>query len=152
MVPARLACLLCLPVGLLVLAAGCGKKEAYDTAEVTGRVLFNGEPLPGGRVTFVAVKGGTAVPGTIDEKGNYKVQAPVGEVQISVDNSGLDPLKGGRMGSRSLPPLKRPGQKEPETLKGTYVPIPNKYYDPTKSGLTYTVKSESQKHDIELKE
>lgn len=141
-------CWLC---GLLVLAAGCNTKRQVEHVPVTGRVLYNGEPLLGGRLQFVTVQGAFASSGKIDEKGNYKIEAPVGDVMISVDNrmlqgetaSHMDVMKKG---------AGRPGQADPEPLKGTYKQIPDKYYTPDTSGLTYTVKPGPgpQTHDIEL--
>jgi hypothetical protein len=141
----------CLPCCLLVLAAGCRPSRTVEHVEVTGRVLYNGQPLPGGRVAFVTVVGAFASNGNIDEQGNYKIQAPVGDVTISVDNRMLrgQPLgksEGMKKGAG------RPEQPDPDPVKGTYKQIPSKYYTPDTSGLTYTVTSGPQKHDIELKD
>jgi hypothetical protein len=130
---------------VLAFAYGCATKHKYDTAEVTGKVTFKGKPLPGGSITFVAVKGGTATSGIIEESGDYKVSAPIGEVKIQVDNRSLEKKKG-----PTGPILKRPDQGEPNTAKGTYVAIPEKYYTADDTPLTYTVKSGSQIHDISL--
>jgi len=131
-------------VVLAVVAVGCGKRVSYDTAEVTGKVMFKGKPLPGGMVNFVADKGGIANGAVIDENGNYKVAAPVGDVRISVDNRMLE--KKGPTG----PILRRPDSEAPTVLKGTYVPIPEKYTAIDYSKLTYKVVPGSQTHDIEL--
>jgi hypothetical protein len=131
---------------LLVLAAGCSG-TSVDHAEVSGRVLFNGEPLPGGRVTFVATNGGFAITVNFDENGNYKIKAPVGDVQIGVDNRMLSPRF-------AHPPVtsegmkKRSGAANPVT--GTYVPIPTKYHHPDQSGLVYKVVKGAQTYDIPL--
>src|SRR5207245_1678259 len=89
----RPACWRCLPLGLLLLAAvggGC-KPPAVETAAVSGTVKFKGKPLPGGRVTFVADKGGTSASAVIEENGSYKVAGvPVGTVHITVDNRMLE--------------------------------------------------------------
>jgi hypothetical protein len=138
----------CFPLGLLVLAvaaAGCGGQRAnYQTAEVSGQVKYKGKPLPGGRVNFVADKGGVAASATIDENGNYKISAPIGDVRISVDNRMLE-----KKGS-SGPVLRRPDSEEPTVPKGTYVPIPEKYGTTDFSGLTYKVVPGTQTHDIDL--
>jgi hypothetical protein len=152
----RLAC--CgLSLGLLLVITGCkGRPHSVEHAEISGKVLFQGKPLPGGVVNFVAVNGGFANTGVIDENGNYQLKAPVGEVRIGVSNKML----------RSGAPTKEGGQKkEPKTareektadqkkgqrgVKGRYVDIPPSYTDPSTSGLTYTVKPGAQTHDIEL--
>jgi hypothetical protein len=130
-----------------VLAAGCGGTST-DHAEVSGRVLFNGEPLSGGRVTFAATKGGFATTANIDENGNYKIKAPIGDVQIGVDNRMLNP----RAINAPLPTgekLKKSGGT-PNPVKGTYVAIPSKYYIPAESGLAYKVVKGAQTYDIPL--
>jgi hypothetical protein len=49
-----------------------------------------------------------------------------------------------------MPGLKRPGSEEAHPPAGHYVNIPNKYRDPTESGLTYNVVPGSQTFDIKL--
>jgi hypothetical protein len=137
----------CLLFGFLALAlagGGCAKRGGYDTADVTGKVLFKGKPLPGGQVTFVAVQGGTATTGTIDENGSYSVKAPVGDVRIAVDNRML------RKTASKGPMLKRPDAEGPSTLKGEYVHYNEKYYGPDTSGLTFKVEKGTNTHDINL--
>jgi hypothetical protein len=141
---------------LLVLAAGCpNKKKAPDYADVSGTVYFKGKPLPGGQVTFVT-EGGFTGSATIDENGKYKVNAPMGDVKISVDNAMLQPaITGGRRGPgppAKMPGLKRPDSEAPHKMPGHFVPIPQKYYNPQESGLTYKVVSGAQTFDIKLVE
>jgi hypothetical protein len=145
---------LCLTLGLLVLAAGCTKRRKdAEYSEVSGRVLYKNQPLPGGRVTFITTDGFTGAT-NIDEKGNYKINAPVGPVKIAVDNAML--LRGGGVGRRGGgPPAKMPGLKRPDSEQahaptGRHVNIPDKYADPDASGLTYTVVAGAQTFDIKL--
>ena len=131
---------------LLVLVVGCAhKRRAAEHAEVSGRVLYKNKPVTGGSVAFVA-SDGFASSGVIDEKGNYTISAPVGDVRIGVDNRGVGqkPMAAASKGAG------RPDAEPPTPIKGTYRQIPEKYYDPSTSGLTYTVKSGPQTHDIEL--
>jgi hypothetical protein len=147
----RLVCWCLLPCCLLLLAGGCRGRRAAEHMEVSGRVLFKGEPLPGGKVSFVADDGFSAA-GVIDEKGNYSIKAPTGPARISVDNRMLDPrsaVMNNASAQKGAGP--RPGGPEPEKLKGTYKQIPSKYYLPDQSGLTYEVTKETkQTHDIQL--
>ena len=88
-------------LGLLILAVavvGCGPNQV----KVSGRVLFDGKPLPGGRVTFrPADPSQNSVSAVIDEQGNYAAVLPAGDVQVSVDNSELEPRSSGpRRGRR----------------------------------------------------
>ncbi len=135
-----------LSIGLLALTVGCRSSRAPQHADVSGKVLFQGKPLPGGQITFVAVKGGFSAVGTIDENGEYQVKAPLGEVQISVTNRMLQP----RGGEKTMGRLAKAQAPEGASVKGRYVQIPPQYEDPQKSGLKYTVTRGPQTHDVEL--
>ena len=133
---------------LLVLIVGCtSKRRAAEHADVTGRVLYKTKPVLGGQVMFVTSDGFSSS-GVIDEQGNYKISAPVGDVRITVDNR--------MVGEKALPAAAkgagRPDAEPPNPIKGVYRELPSKFYVVETSGLTYTVKSGSQTHDIELKE
>jgi hypothetical protein len=142
----RLVCC-CLSLGLLTLLVGCDKNpRSVDHAEVSGKVLFQGNPLPGGQVTFITVKGGFASNGTIDENGNYQIKAPVGDVKIGVTNRILQ----SRSGSKTQAHPKKGAASEEPLPRGRWVKIPSSYEAPHTSGLTYTVKPGPQTHDIEL--
>jgi hypothetical protein len=157
---ARSAFVVCFACALLVALPGCAGK-----GKVSGRVLLNGTPLPGGWLTFRpadARQNSVSVP--INPDGTYEAVLPVGEVGISVDNRELEPTK-------APPPPKLPqGVKIPpasggagassgtstsqtaaEKLPGTYVPISENYTLADTSGLSYKVKRGEQTHDIELK-
>ena len=156
----RLAC--CgLLLGLLILSAGCRPRpRSVEHGEVTGKVLFQGQPLPGGTVSFVAVNGGFADTGRIDENGNYQLKSPVGEVKIGVDNRMFriqSPTQGDKKEPKSAREKKMAESQKDQSakggvLKGHYVQIPESYTDPATSGLTYTVIPGSQTHNIELSE
>jgi hypothetical protein len=146
--------------GTLLLAlflSGCGRSSLGSEGEVSGKVTYKGQPIQGGQITFITPKGYTFT-GVIDPQGHYKIRALVGEVRIAVDNHML--LK--RSGTPA-PDIRRPPGIEPPpgvkvddiqssgvTITGTFVPFPEKYRSPDSSGLSYTVKSGSQTHDIEL--
>jgi hypothetical protein len=139
---ARLACRGFLLACCLMVAVGCnmGKRHAAKHVEVSGKVTYKGKPVTGGRITFVTSDGFSSS-GIIDENGNYKVSAPVGSVKISVDNRMLlQPIR--EAAKQGAGP--RPGGEEPNPIKGTYRPIPSKYYVPDTSPLSYTVTSEPQ--------
>jgi hypothetical protein len=148
----------CCPLlGLMALIAGCGgtNPHSVDHAEVTGKVVFQGKPVTGGQVTFVTVKGGFAASGHIEENGNYKVDAPIGEVIITVNNTMLQSRQGGAKKGGGGPPKDIPHPKqsvaEEPPIKGQWMQIPSQYAESTTSDLRYTVTSGAQTHDIELK-
>jgi hypothetical protein len=138
----------------ILLVAGCSR-SAEQQGEVSGKVTFNGKPLPGGRVTFVGAKGYTGS-GIISPQGEYSLNSPLGEVRISVDNQMLkeDPKMKSPKAQAYLKKyrIQRPGvtfQSKPD-VNGTYVRIPVRYADAGSSGLNFTVTPGSQTHDIEL--
>jgi len=133
-----------LVLSLFVLTVGCNPTRSVKQAEVTGKVLFMGNPLPGGHLTFVTVKDSISSNTIIEPDGSYSIKAPVGDVQISVNNQ---MLQGGGQINRSHP--QKPGTEQ-APIKGKYVQIPNRYSAPDRSGLKYTVKPGPQTHDIEL--
>jgi hypothetical protein len=146
---------------LVLAAAGCGAGEG----RVSGRVLYNGRPLPGGRVTFrPADPRQNSVSAALDEGGNYTAVLPAGPVQVSVDNRELEPhasLAG--LAPANLAPdvrkvLGNPAPGKPshpgdgsDNHAGNYVKIPDRYYDVESSGLDFTVTGGEQPHDIELR-
>jgi len=142
----------------ILLISGC-TRSVEQQAEVSGKVTYKGKPLPGGRITFISPKGHTGS-SVISPQGEYKLKAPIGDVQISVDNRMLNRDDPSSLSSRekegylSRGRLKKPsagGQQPPQQeITGTYVPLPKKYVDSSTSGLKYTVESGSQTHDVEL--
>ncbi len=151
----RLGCWLCLLSGVLLSAGGCGERPPHevDYGEVSGKVSFKGKPLPGGKVTFVTAKWGYSASANIDENGQYNGKFPVGDVLIAVDNRMLEPPKKekGKKQAAKNPPLKAPPDVvAPPPPKGKYVKIPDKYADPSTSGLTFKVEKGTQTHDIKL--
>ncbi len=154
-------------LGLFVpfaLAAGCS--SASEMGTVSGRVLFNGKPLPGGFVLFRPANPRlNSVTVEIDEQGNYQAVVPAGDVKVSVDNRELEPRNARDAGPAPALPadlLKKMGAVKPDTPppeapadapdrpSGRYVPIPEKYSDTAKSGLGFTVFPGEQNHDIVL--
>jgi hypothetical protein len=134
-------------VSVLVLAAaaalaatGCGS-SGPEMASVSGKVTYNGKPVPKGTVSFVATQAdGRNASGELDASGNYRLQteapgdgAQLGEYDVALyshDEEVLDytprvPVKVERL-------------------------IPEKYEDPKTSTLKRTVKSGSNTFDFEL--
>jgi hypothetical protein len=148
-------------LGLLVLAglaAGCSAGQGT----VSGKVLFNGKPLPGGWLTFRPTDPSrNNVTAQIDENGHYEAVLPAGDVKIAVDNREWEPVAARKTvlpPGVTLPPAPKATADAPAATSapsrppGSYVPIPAKFYDADSSGLKLTVASgKSQTHDIELK-
>jgi hypothetical protein len=136
---------------LLMAVTGCGS----GTADISGRVTYQGKPLPAGAVIIHGANG-KVQSGPISADGTYAIyKAPVGDVKIAVVTPKPPPpqpaatpgMKRSKGGGR-----KHPGAAEahPPPPVDKFVPIPERYKDPEQSGLTFTLKSGSQTIDLDL--
>jgi len=139
--------------------AGCGPARGT----LSGRVLYRGQPVPGGWVTFrPADPAANTVHALIDPDGRYEATLPVGDVAISVDNREWAP-PAPPLGSIVPPQAHLPPEAQPkagaaaeapkggrERLPGGYLPIPEKYADADTSGLRYAVRRGADTYQIEL--
>jgi hypothetical protein len=148
----------CLPGGVLLSAlwaAGCG-----GTGTVSGKVSYKGEILGGGTVLFVS-PGKKTERAPIGPDGSYMIaNIPTGTVKIAVETKSAQPPDAAAL-KRGRPPIPPDANLPPEAENsmyksapgskgGKYVPIPDDYGDPDKSGLTLEVTGGNQPHDIEL--
>jgi hypothetical protein len=145
-----------------VLVAGC-RGQGPGTGTVSGRVLVDGAPLPGGRITFEPSSGGNPVMAVLGEDGSYpRVELPFGEIRVRVDNRELQRAAVPRSFNPPAPALQKALAKKgkgggipvdpppPPSIPGRYVKIIPKYYQTESSGLTFTVEGGEQTHDIVL--
>lgn len=150
-IPARFwrlwAGLLLLPFGLML---GCG---GSSKGTVSGKVLYKGQPLKGGNVAILSKAGGGNLTSSIQEDGSYSIsKVPRGPAVITVETRSIRPVP-----QKALPgPYARASKDTlpPGLVVGDaarYVPIPEQYADPEKSGLSLDVKGGPQPHDIDLK-
>jgi hypothetical protein len=141
---------------LFLLAAGCG-----TTKTVSGKVSFQGKPMPAGTVLFVQDKAGKTNTYTsqIAEDGTYTIpNLSPGPVKIAVQPlqpPNMPPRAGGQVMGIPTATFGPEGHNPYGNVKGDeskYVKnFPAKYKDPDTSGLTYTVEgSGSQTHDIDV--
>ncbi len=142
-------------VALALLAvAGC-LRRAQPTGTVSGKITYKGKPVPAGcLVTFVSDRGVVAL-GTVDASGSYKLMTagkpdiPALEYNISVTFPGV-------VGPEMTDEDERKYMAgDPETLakfsrKEHMAPIPTKYADEFKSGLSYQITKGANSFDIDL--
>jgi len=110
-------------------------------ARVSGKVTYQGKPVPKGTVSFVSTDPGRRnATGQLDQNGNYRLQteepddgAELGDYQVTL-YSHEEPI----LDYRPKVPVKA------QRL------VPQKYEDPKTSGLKRTVKSGSNTFDFEL--
>jgi hypothetical protein len=142
--------------GALIVSAGCGTGTP-QRASVKGKVTLSGKHLTAGSVMFFGKDASTSAP--IDKDGNYAMlDAPIGEVQVTVTVPKMSPgavMMMKRMKTSTA--LKNTKSVDPETGKSismamptNVVPIPDRYADPSTSGLSYKVEPGEQTHDIPL--
>jgi hypothetical protein len=145
---------------MLPILAGC----APGTGTVSGKITYNGKPLPGAIVMFQpAAAGQNPVTLALDAESRYSVTLPTGEVSVTVNTRDIvpkvsmkmpapgpepdDKAKGGPEGGADA--AKGDGDARPA---GNRMPIPDRYAKVETSGLKYTVKSGNQTYDIDLKD
>jgi hypothetical protein len=130
-----------------LLAAGC----APPKTTVTGKVTYRGRPVPWGAVTLIGGDG-IAHPGALQADGSFTIPGvPVGRVKIGVRSENPSPgMPLMRSGPAAPPPARQASIPAP-VIKPTveWVPIPDRYADPDRSGLTGEVR-EGQPLTIEL--
>jgi hypothetical protein len=116
-------------LGLLTLA---GAFLYVRAGTVVGKVTFKGQPLPSGKVTILSADG-VVCSGDIGPNGRYTVyRVPPGPARIAV---------------AAYPPPP-PGPVPVAVPK--YIPIPRRYRDFDRSGLTCPVTRGGQVRDLEL--
>ncbi|MCY2989462.1 MAG: hypothetical protein NTY19_16545 [Planctomycetota bacterium] len=126
---------------VLLTCAGCNAKSG----DIAGKVLFRGEPLPAGKISFFCEGGNKPVIARDITAGAYAIpSAPVGEVRVTVVTFQIkqDPVPGA---------IQSPMPTDVSTASsGPYVAIPDRYRMPDTSGLTYTITAGQQTKNWEL--
>jgi hypothetical protein len=126
-------------------ASGCGTQKS----EVKGKVLYRGQVVPSGSITFLAEDGQKYYCAISDDRDHtYTMRGvPPGKVRIAVKShprapAGLNPSWAGKA------PGKYPSAnvEKPDRV----VDVPLKYEAAEKSGIVYEVLPGSRTHNIEL--
>lgn len=130
---------------LVLLFVGCGEVadvDRPDTAPVSGSVTYNGAPVEGATVTFVAgASGGRGAVGTTDASGKFELTTfAAGDGAIP----GSYKVKIAKMSSEGTPMTEQEGVVVPPTggmpTSEVKDELPPKYKDESTSGLTADVK------------
>jgi hypothetical protein len=124
----------------VMLIAGCGSKSSLDTIPVRGEVVYNGKPLTEGTVVYLpaSTSEGRQATGPIQSDGTFSLTTQSaddgvmkGEYQIVV--YAYKPHPGEPKTREEHEAMIKKGG-----IERGYI-IPEKYTDPTKSGLSDTV-------------
>lgn len=130
-----------LAIATIALPLGCGS-SGPEMASVTGKVTYNGQPVPLGTVSFQSTdpKGGRNASGAIQPDGTYTLQteepgdgAQVGDYRVGIvarEDPVLDYIP-----KKPVPPKRL---------------VPEKYENPQNSNLTAKVESGSNEINFEL--
>jgi hypothetical protein len=130
----------------LLVLAGCGRKFGV----VDGKVTVDGRPANSGRVFFKSADDKGEAVAYIGRDGAYHaIDVPLGAMKVWVTPpTKMERQKMARRGgARKERPADTP---EPEPPLASIVPIPQKYQDPTSSGLTTTVQAGPNTYNIEM--
>jgi hypothetical protein len=155
-------------LGIIGILSGCGQ----SSANVAGTVKLGGKAVSGGSITFHAPAGRQTFSTTIDDSGNYSIKGIfTGDYRVTVEPNqgqgmsmdysakmkmmGKGPMVGATKNVKNEPP---PGATLPEGYKMSNPnegqkkadPIPTKYAKPEESGLSATIKSCDNTHNVDL--
>src|SRR5262245_28617173 len=121
----------------VLLVAGCGGSDGPARYKVTGKVMFQGQPVEEGEITFQDPSAGQVNSGQLGEGGSYATELPAGSFRVSV----APPLVEQKSGADSPPDM------VPKKVKN----IPKKYWVQETSGLAADVSKDKRSFDFELK-
>jgi hypothetical protein len=154
--------LLIVLVMFLGLAAppGCSSRTVRkDMGIITGKVIFQGAPLPGGNIHFFHGQD-RPLGFPIRGDGTFVAEVPVGPARVAVETESAkyqgdrdEMMKKWRERAGEYVHLKQEKMVLPERsgLKVVYKEIPTRFAHPDKSGLTHDVVPGEQQRDFELK-
>jgi hypothetical protein len=117
-----------------VAVSGCGGNKKVT---INGTVSYKGQRLSGGMLQFAGTKGEAPAATPIRNDGTFTItDVTPGEMKVSFTAT-----------PQSSPPG---GDKGASGPKVTVADLPEKYRDPEKSGLKYTITSDTRELDIKI--
>lgn len=139
---------LLLPLCLVALY-GCSKAGG-DTASLTGKVTYKGEPVPGGMMTIHTKESGFhSFSLNADGTFSKKELPPGSDLTVTLETETLNPTKPSYGGAKHQKDVKD-STPEGASVKGNYRKIPRKYADIKTSPLRITLNKGENKQDFEL--
>jgi hypothetical protein len=132
-------------VFVLLLTMGCSGR-----GDVTGKVNLDGKPLPAGVIVFR--NGRKPVVSAEIKDGDYTASGvPAGDVKVAVETNSIKDTAE-RLMAGVNPREKNPGPRaqQAKEMMAKYRPIPERYADLEKSGLTLKVNTGSNQKNFDL--
>ena len=141
--------------GLLVgcgLAAGCGPSGPV-VCSVKGTVVYDGKPLPGGRIVFTNDAQTEEGVGDLTIDGAFDIaRVPAGAVKAVVRNDHVKSMLSPQIAAMINKKGGAAVAPDPKVQGNKFVPIPGRYGDSASSGLSFTLKpNQMNEVTVELK-
>ena len=140
-------------VAALCLMAGCGAGERdEELGSLSGKVTFNGGPLPAGSVLVLeSTQVGASRTAQIQEDGTYNLSGgaalPVGTYKVAVTPQ---PDPGVEAGSADYDAMMSGEAEQPTNPNAQGFPVPEKYRSTATSDKTVEVKPGQQELNIDI--
>jgi hypothetical protein len=141
----------------LLAVASCG-----NTGKLSGKVIYQGNPVPRAKIQFLC-DNGKLLDATSDDNGFYTVKGvPIGRVRVGVKNF-TEGMAEGMAQFMQQQASKGSGKENAGDIKqsmegmmknvsgksgGSFVLLPQRALDPEKSGIIFEVEGGSQTQDI----
>ena len=125
--------------------AGCAKSDRdAGTAQVTGKVTHNGQPLAGAVVTLISDAGATPGAATSGDDGAYSLRVKPGNYTATVSKTTAPPPSKDLSMEEAMANTNAPAEEPKETL-------PAQYQDPAQSPFKVEVKASGPNvHDLNI--
>ena len=139
-----------------LLLNGCSGGAGVETVNVSGVVVYKGQPVSEANVAFLG--DGTIRPAiaVTDEEGKFVLTtirsgdgAVAGKHMVTVSKTIAPPTKAAATGSVSMEEAAKAAQETPAEAKILYL-VPEKYSMPATSGLTFEVRN-GEENNFEIK-
>ena len=146
----------CVALGIVI--SGCGDGASKSSlVEVTGTVTYNGKPLTGATVTMVVGEKGEMANGFTDASGKFKLTtggragAPIGAAKVGITKAaaGAATVDTAAVKPEDMRKMQMAGGGKAADLTPKSE-IPEKFGNPTTSGLVATIDADPKKNIFEF--
>jgi hypothetical protein len=138
---------------VVLVASGCGEKKG----DVSGTITYHGKPLTVGNISFMDANNQVLGASPVTEGKYAMVKVPVGPVRIVIASTRRpgSTVQHPLLKAKDRPNNPKKGKSEDRPLaedhSNSVISIPEKYSNPDRSGLTYTVQPGENTFDVDLK-